>query len=320
MAVIAMNEVLDEGIELHPLEIQRQSARELRQIGVGIMGLADMLIKLGIRYGSEESLLLSDEIGYVLSDTSLNQSALLAKDHGAFPRMILEKVLQSPYIKENATKETYELIKQYGLRNSQLLTIAPTGSISTMFGVSGGVEPMFMLSYTRKTETLNDGRETYYKVHTPIVFKYMQENNIKDEKDLPDYFVTAMDLNYEDRIKMQAVWQKHIDAAISSTVNLPESATVEEVKDLYVKAWENGLKGITIYRDNCERTGILTSDVKVNKDYKDMSIEELQDLIFEKATKAIEQNPNQCPMCGGGMFNSGGCSECYDCGYSPCSL
>ena len=189
-----MNEVLDEGIELHPLEIQRESARNLRQVGIGVMGIADMLIKLGIRYGSEESFEISDKIGFVLADTAMNQSALLAKKYGSFPSMKLDKVIESPYVKYNTSEETYELIKTYGLRNSQLLTIAPTGSISTMLGVSGGIEPMFMLSYTRKTETLNDGKETYYKVHTPIVFKYMQENNIKDEKDLPDYFITAMDL------------------------------------------------------------------------------------------------------------------------------
>lgn len=113
----------------------------------------------------------------------------------------------------------------------------------------------------RKTESLH-GQEHWYKVYTPIVEKYMKENNCEDEGDLPNYFVTAPEIQINDRIKMQAAWQNHIDASISSTVNLPECTTVEDVFNLYVDAWKSGLKGITVYRENCERSGVLVKETK----------------------------------------------------------
>lgn len=301
---------------LHPLQEQKDTVRDLRQIGLGVLGIADMLIKLGVRYGSQESLNICDNIGFVMADTAIAQSALLAKEYGVFPNYKKECVLKSPYFIENTTQQTKELVKKYGLRNSQLLTIAPTGSISTMLGVSGGIEPIFMISYTRKTETLHDG-DTYYKVYTPIAKTYMEINNIDKEEDLPDIFVTAMSLDYKDRIRMQSVWQKHIDASISSTVNVPNNFTIEQVEDLYKFAWENRLKGITLYRDGCERTGILTANKPTNKK---KTVEELQEELNEAVLEALKNNPNECPMCGGEMFHSGGCSECRECGYSPCAV
>ena len=127
-----------------------------------------------------------------------------------------------------------------------------------MLGVSGGIEPVFANYYTRKTESLKN-KEEYYKVYTPIVKEYMDKNNLQSDKDLPKWFVTSADIPIENRIKMQSIWQKHIDASISSTVNLPNSATVEDVENIYLKAYEYGLKGITVFRDGCKRTGILTT-------------------------------------------------------------
>ena len=129
------------------------------------------------------------------------------------------------------------MVKENGLRNSQLLTIAPTGSISTMIGTSGGVEPIFQISYTRKSETLHEGN-TYYKVFTPIAKEYMIRNNITDESDLPKFFITSGELDYTERIDVQSTWQQYIDASISSTVNLPENTTVDEVAMIYQYAWE----------------------------------------------------------------------------------
>ena len=134
--VIFLNEVLDENMKLHPLVQQREMAKELRQIGLGIMGVADMFIKLGIRYGSQESIDQIDKIGKVLVNEALRQSALLAKEEGPFPRYREEAVLKSPFLISNAEEDVLELIKKYGLRNSQLLTIPPTGSISTLIGCS----------------------------------------------------------------------------------------------------------------------------------------------------------------------------------------
>lgn len=258
VAVVALNEVLDEGLEKHPLQEQRNSVRDWRQIGLGIMGLADMLIKLGVRYGSDESITLCDNIGKYLAQTALMASSELAKEQGYYP-MCSDKVLDTEYFNHHKTEALQVHIECYGLRNSQLLTIAPTGTISTMFGVSGGIEPIFANSYTRKTQSLH-GEDVTYKVYTPIVQKYMEDNGIENEEDLPEYFVTSATIPVNERIGMQAIWQSHIDASISSTVNLPNEATVEDVKDIYLQAWRSGLKGITVYRSGCAREGILTTE------------------------------------------------------------
>lgn len=315
--VIYLNEVLDENMELHPLEEQREMSRELRQIGLGIMGLADMFIKLGIKYGSEESIALIHKIGHTMINEALRQSALMAKENGPFPRYKKEAVLNSPFLIANATEDVMELIKEYGLRNSQLLTIPPTGSISTLIGCSNGVEPIFQVSYTRKSESLHN-IDTYYKVFTPIVKEYMDKNNISREEDLPDFFITTTNLNYKDRIDVQAAWQQYIDASISSTVNVPNEFTVEEVEALYLYAWERGLKGVTIYRDGCARSGILITDKP--KESRLDKIDELKNELNKLAAEQIKEDPDTCPMCGGTMMHSGGCSECQDCGYSPCSF
>lgn len=256
-SVIALNEVLDEGLPLHPLKEQRESVYDWRQIGLGIFGLADLLIKLGIKYGSPEAIDLCDMIGHTMADMAIKTSAVLAKEYGVYPKYKPEAVEQSAFYSKNALGETKELVESFGLRNSQLLTIAPTGSLSTMLGVSGGIEPIFANYYTRKTESLK-GHDEYYKVYTPIVKEYMDKHGLKDDSELPDYFVTAQTLDYKNRIYMQSIWQSHIDASISSTVNVPNDFTVEQVEGLYMTAWDAGLKGVTIFRDGCKRAGILT--------------------------------------------------------------
>lgn len=264
IAVKALNDVLDEGLPLHPLQEQRDSVRDWRQIGLGIFALADMLIKLGIKYGSKESIELCDNIACVMINSAMQQSFHMAEKSGVYPNFDGDAVYNSKFFIENADEETKSLIYKYcGLRNSQLLTIAPTGTLSTMLGVSGGIEPIFANYYTRKTESLH-GHDEYYKVYTPIVERYMKKHNISDDSMLPDYFITAQDLNYKDRIDMQAVWQKRIDASISSTVNVPNSFTVEDTESLYMYAWEKGLKGVTIFRDGCKRVGVLTTSETKN--------------------------------------------------------
>lgn len=263
VCVRALNEVLEEGLPLHPLQEQRESVEKWRQIGLGIMGLADMLIKLGISYGEEESLKLCDRIGFAMADTAIATSAKLAKEFGAYPACNVEEIMNTPFFLANTTEATTDLVKKYGLRNSQLLTIAPTGTLSTMLGISGGIEPIYANFYERKTESLH-GTDVFYKVYTKIVEQYMREHKLTDDSQLPEYFVTAMTLDYRQRIDMQSTWQNHIDASISSTVNVPNQFTVEETESLYLYAYEKGLKGVTIYRDGCRRTGILsTNDTKV---------------------------------------------------------
>ena len=316
--VVYLNEILDENMKLHPLPQQRDMSKRLRQIGLGLMGAADMFIKMGIRYGSDESVELIHYIGHLLVNEALKESARLAEKDGPFPDYDAEAVLRSPFLIENADPDTLELVKKHGLRNSQLLTIAPTGSISTLIGCSNGLEPLFQIAYTRKSESLHMD-ETFYKVFTPIVREYMEVNHIDEEEDLPDYFVTTSNLNYKDRIDVQAAWQQHIDASISSTVNVPNEFTIGEVEDLYTYAWKKGLKGITIYRDGCERSGILITD-KQKKEDRLTKIDRLQEEIKVLAEEELEENPDVCPMCGGEMMHSGGCEECQVCGFSPCAV
>ncbi len=260
-SVKALNEVLDEGLPLHPLEEQQKSVERWRQIGLGIMGLADTMVKLGVTYGEEEALELCDKIGFAMADSAIAASAKLAKEEGSYPGFAKDEVMSTPFFLANTTEQTKELVRSFGLRNSQLLTIAPTGTISTMLGISGGIEPIFATYYERKTESLH-GEDVYYKVYTKIVQDYMDKFGLPMDAELPEFFVTAMTLGYKQRIEMQSVWQNHIDASISSTVNVPNSFTVEETEKLYLYAHEKGLKGITIYRDGCARTGILAIDDK----------------------------------------------------------
>lgn len=262
--VIYLNEVLEEGLSLHPLEEQRQSVADWRQIGLGIMGLADMLIKMELPYDSEQARQLCEEIGLVMADQALYTSAFLAGYDGSYNNY-KSCVQKSEFLKNNTCESTREVIEAYGLRNSQLLTIAPTGTISTMLGISGGIEPIFANSYTRKTESLH-GHDEYYKVYTPIVKEYMDEHGIKDETELPNWFCTSSTVSPLNRVLMQGVWQKHIDASISSTVNLPEEATIEDVEEIYLNAWKEGLKGITVFRNGCKRLGILTTNNSQEKE------------------------------------------------------
>lgn len=259
VAVRGLNEVLDEGLPLHPLQIQKDTVRDWRQIGLGVMGIADMLIKLDMGYGSQESLEFCKEVAKTLADVSIYASSLLAEEDGTFPMYNAEATLKSPYLKAVCSQSTLECVERNGLRNSQILTIAPTGTLSTMLEISGGIEPIFNISYTRKTESLGDG-DQYYTVYTPIIKQYMEAKGLTSEDQIPNHIkITAMNLKPKQRVEMQGIWQHYIDASISSTVNLPNEATIEDVYEIYMYAYERGLKGITIFRDGCKRLAILSN-------------------------------------------------------------
>lgn len=256
-AVVGLNQVLIEGLDLHPLEEQRQAVRDWRQIGLGTMGLADMLIKLGQTYGSDESIRTIKEVYRTIAGSAIIQSLELAKAHGCYAKCDKEALTQSNFIKNLRLPEAVlDDIKKYGLYNSQLLTCAPTGSIGTMLEVSTGVEPNFALSYTRRTVSL-DEKDTFYQVDARIVDEYIKTTG---NTVLPEYFVTSANIEPIDRIRVQSALQEYIDASISSTINLPKEATVEEVCSIYLMAWQYGLKGVTVYRSGCKREGILTTN------------------------------------------------------------
>lgn len=256
-AVVGLNQALDENINTHPLKIQRETAYDWRAIGLGTMGMADMLIKLGLTYGSEEALNIVSKVYKNMAVTAIESSLELAKDFGCYPKCNKEILVESPFIKAlDLPENIINDIRTYGLYNSQLLTCAPTGSIGTMLEVSTGVEPNFALHYTRRTQSL-DGKDSYYEVNARILADYL---TLFDTTEVPDYFITAAQINPIDRIKMQGTIQKYIDNSISSTINLPKEATIEDVYKIYINAWKYGLKGVTVYRSGCKREGILTVD------------------------------------------------------------
>lgn len=258
IAVLGLNQVLNEGMMLHPLQEQRESVKNWRQIGLGTMGLADMLIKLGVTYGSIEAIKITESVYETIARIAILASLELAKTCGCYPMCNKNKLVKSSFIQAmSLTKDMLKDIETYGLHNSQLLTCAPTGSIATMLQVSTGVEPNFALHYTRKTQSLN-GKDTFYEVNAKIVDDYYKLLIDGAVQALPDCFVESKDIAPIDRIKMQAVLQKYTDASISSTINLPNDATIEDVYNIYVEAWKHGLKGVTIYRTGCNREGILT--------------------------------------------------------------
>lgn len=259
-ATIGLNEIQVEGTELHPLEVQRDSAKKFRQIGLGIFDLGGALIKMGIAYGTPESRKIAYNITHEMLIAAFEQSCDLntvgAEYPGLFNSEFYKKQIE-PYIGKEY-KGRYPL-------NSQLLTIAPTGTTSTMVNATaGGGEPMFAKLYTRSTKSIG---EVDYVVYPQAVLDYLgkdfDKNNlnidyINENMDkLPDYFVSADVIDPKDRILMQAALQENIDASISSTINLPEKATVQDVYDIYFQAWANGLKGVTVFREGCKRVAIL---------------------------------------------------------------
>lgn len=302
IAVKALNDVLDEGLPLHPLAIQRETVRDWRQIGLGVFGIADMLIKFGLKYGDEQSLDLCSEIARCLAYQAISTSCDLAKTQGSFPKCNNEKLIENDFFKYVVGDDDAIIskVKKYGLRNSQLLTIAPTGTLSTMLKCSGGIEPYFAKSWTRKTESLH-GKEVYYTERPKAIQELMDAKGLKNDDELPDYVITSGELDPMARIAMQGVWQTFIDASISSTINLPNSATVEDVKKIYIEAWKYCLKGVTIYRDGCKRSGILTTSSDEENTEDNLSIEKNslpRGVILEADNDAIGKKRKLITGCG----------------------
>ena len=259
IGVRSLDLIIDENQNNHALDVQKQQSLKFRNIGLGVMGVYDCLIKLGMIYGEEDSIALLDNIMQFMFREAFKASVELAKTKGSFPEFDY-KLFDSEIVREHFSRSELEDIGafKYGLRNCSLLSIAPTGSIGTMLNISTGCEPAFNIFYTRKTESLNHDQDTYYKVYVDIAKEFFKSH--RGITELPDdLFVTAGDIDWHKRIDLQSALQKHVDTAISSTVNLKHEITLEEVESLYLYAWEKGLKGITIFRDGCRRTGILTN-------------------------------------------------------------
>ncbi len=222
-------------------------AKDIRRTGLGILGLADALIKMKLKYGTPESEETLRKIFETLRNNAYDVSADIAKEKGAFPKFNKEKYLKGYHI-ERLPEEIRAKIAKNGIRNAVLLTIAPTGTTSLISGVSSGVEPVYEFEFIRRD------RLGEHKMFHPL-YDQWKKDHPKDPK--PDYFVSANDLTPEEHVMVQAIAQEYIDSSISKTVNAPNAHTVEDVKNLYMLAYDNGLKGVTYMRDG-SREGVLS--------------------------------------------------------------
>jgi ribonucleoside-diphosphate reductase alpha chain len=297
---IAMNctEMMDNLIDVmdYPDERFAKRTQETRPIGLGVMGLADALFLLDLKYNSKEGQAFAGRVMKTITHGGFHKSAMLAMEKGAFPlyedKQVKADMLEiitkhiggleyeNTLVDEGITK-TLEMVKQYGVRNCQISTCAPTGTTALSCDCSYGIEPCFGLVFQknfsdgRKTKIVNEIFRSKFKneawftddILDKIIANGGTLKNVRGiPKEVKEVFVVAHDIKYRDRVDMQAAIQKYCSTAISSTVNLPESTTVEEIMELYQYAYEKDLKGITIYRDKCKKNQpvTFTEDKKEN--------------------------------------------------------
>ena len=319
----------------YPLPVIAEMVQNNRKIGLGVMGWADMLMKLGLSYNSKEGTDLAYQIMEFIDYHSKAQSIELAKSRGAFNNFkgsIYEsgKFLTDKYTGKSAGiindaqwQELDSQIKEYGIRNATTTCIAPTGTISMIASASGGVEPLFGLVFSRNvmdgTEMLeiNPVFEKYAKERGFYSEDLMKEiskdgslahvNGVSDE--IKQIFATAHDVTPQWHVRMQAAFQLHTDNAVSKTVNFEESATRKDIEKAYILAFENNLKGITVYRNNSRTFQPMNLDAKKVPSIEIKPIEEA----------VVELKKFICPDCGTSVEMAEGCFICLNCGYSGCS-
>jgi ribonucleoside-diphosphate reductase alpha chain len=317
------------------LEENKKQALGERRIGLGVMGLADLLIYCEKEYGSEEGNQLVDELFQTIATTAYRASIELAKEKGSFPFLVGEteeetRQLREAFINTGYMKRMPEDIRQdilqYGIRNSHLLTVAPTGSTGTMVGVSTGLEPYFSFAYYRS------GRlGKFIEVKADIVQEYLDKHPEADPNHLPHWFVTAMDLSPEAHADVQCIIQRWVDSSLSKTVNAPKGYTVEQVQKVYERLWRCGAKGGTVYVDGSRDAQVLTLKAEEN------TVEEQLELIPEETEEQAKKRTvvlvdtiqdvrstdvtigseigNICPICREGTIEEiGGCNTCTSCG------
>lgn len=289
----AMDDVLEENIPNHALDKQKQMAKEYRNIGVGIMGLHDAMIKMGYVYGSKESCEFASMVMSSLLFGMLKGSIQLAKERQPFPHYD-PKMWETDIIR-NAMNLSPELnwhkIIGQPLRNCSLLSIAPTGSIGTMLNISSGVEPWFALHYTRNTKSL-EGKEMSHEVWAPIA------EEAKKRQWGINTLVTSNDIPWKGHIDIQAACQELCDTSISKTINMPKGTTPQEVKEAYIYAWKKGLKGLTVYVDG-SRDPILTTSPKQETI---SGLDSIVPVTRKELGKKLEGASYKCKNACGGLY------------------
>ena len=271
VAVRALNDALDYSYDKQPYEENRKYIRDWRPIGLGVFGYADMLVELGLKYGSEEALEFTRKLFHCLTNEAVKASAFLCQDYfNTFGEYDYDKTADSKFF-QSLDDDTKKCVEEYGLLNGQLISIAPTGSISLLAGrYTGGCEPIYKLYYERTTHKLEEQGKTF-RVFSHSIEDLLARNELsmdtsaEDIKKMFPYVIESHDVEPIQRVLTQATMQKYVDNSISSTVNLPESATPDDIFAIYDAAWQTGCKGITVFRDNCARGNILGLSKKEEK-------------------------------------------------------
>ncbi|PLR85979.1 ribonucleoside-diphosphate reductase, adenosylcobalamin-dependent [Bacillus canaveralius] len=311
------------------LEENKTQALGERRVGLGVMGLHDLLIYCETEYGSEEGNKLVDEVFEAIATTAYRASVELAKEKGSFPFLqgqtdgdtnrLREAFTQTGYMKK-MPEDIRESIKEHGIRNSHLLTVAPTGSTGTMVGVSTGLEPYFSFSYFRS------GRlGKFIEVKADIVQEYLDQHPEADPENLPSWFIAAMELAPEAHADVQCIIQRWIDSSISKTVNAPKGYSVEQVEQVYERLYRGGAKGGTVYVDGSRDTQVLTlkaeentfEETQAEKQEKKKQHVVLVDTINELRSTNVtigSEIGDTCPVCRKGTVEEiGGCNTCTNC-------
>ncbi|MEG1504677.1 MAG: vitamin B12-dependent ribonucleotide reductase [Enterococcus sp.] len=297
-------------------EKNEQQAKGERRVGLGVMGLADLLIYCEKVYGSEEGNRLVDQVFEKIAVTAYQTSVELAKEKGSFPFLVGKTAeettaLRQRFIESGYMKKMPESIRQailkYGIRNSHLLTVAPTGSTGTMAGVSTGLEPYFSFSYFRS------GRlGKFIEVNAEIVSEYLEKNPEKTADNLPPFFVSAMELSPKAHVSVQCTIQRWVDSSISKTVNAPKGYQVKQVAAIYEDLYQGGAKGGTVYVDGSRDSQVLTLEADDNV-FEEPVVGVANNQITLESSEA-EEAEEICPICHEGRIEEiGGCSTCTNC-------
>lgn len=325
----------DNVIDATPYFLQENTdqAKGERRVGLGVMGLHDLLIHTETTYGSEAGNELVDQIFETIAVTAYRESVEIAKEKGSFPFLEGANPDETAFLRDNFTKTGYmkkmpedllEDIRTYGIRNSHLLTVAPTGSTGTMVGVSTGLEPYFSFSYYRS------GRlGKFIEVKAQILQDYLDQHPEASSDHLPEWFISSMELSPEAHADVQCVIQRWVDSSLSKTVNAPKGYTVDQVKRVYERLYRGGAKGGTVYVDGSRDSQVLTLKAEENDQYtvdltggeteseekkSVMLVETITDLRSTSVTYGSEVG-NTCPVCRQGTIEDlGGCNTCTNCG------
>lgn len=321
--IAALDEIVSYGYDIQPLDENRTCIDDWRSLGLSLFGVADALVAMKLKYGSEKANAFMGEVMKMMLLTALRSSCDRAKKLGTFGKYRWEATKQSPVMDlvKELDPELYEDIHQHGLRNGTLLAIAPTGTISLLMGsYSGGCEPLYKISYERTTHKMEDVHGSF-RVYAHSVKDLLEYHNLPlnltDEEIIERFpwIVESHEVPFDDRVKLQAVMQKYVDNSISSTVNLKHDATPEDIFQIYMDAWESGCKGITAFRDGCRRGNILGVDENAKAD------EKKADGKVEKVNLEPKKQEPTCPHCGSHQIHvEGHCTTCNECGWSTCSL